>query len=285
MSSSSGSSKLLKTYNYCSPGVVITYGYSNVNHRQIAVSDIELSHLNHKRPSLQKHVVLAGAGNNDTRLKFNDRRSSDFATNLLESVHNSAIGRPIETIRNRCLFTQGETNEVVYALQTGRVKLSSILSDGKQVIVTICNPGDLVGEECLVGCTNRRTTATAMESGCCYVIYRVSMLKALHENPILLDHFIKHTLGSILRLQDDVTSDRSQPAKAPSARVLLHLAGSERANPEGLLPKISYEELAEMVGTTRPRVTQFLVKMKETGYIVSQGPMRVDRKRLCLLID
>jgi CRP/FNR family cyclic AMP-dependent transcriptional regulator len=261
------------------------YGYLNGSYKQVAASNIRTPQSAHNRVSVHKEVLAASAGRNDVRLQVDDRRGYEFAANLLEILHNSAIGRPIETTRDRCLFTQGERGETVYVLQTGRVKLSSISSSGKQVIVTICNPGDLVGEECLVGCTSRRTSATPMESGCCYVVHRVSMLNALHENPDLLDHFIKNILRRVLRLQGDLASDRLQPAKQRLARVLLHLAGSERVNPEGLLPKISHEELAEMVGTTRPRVTQFMVKMKETGYIVAEGPMRVDRKRLGLLLD
>jgi CRP/FNR family cyclic AMP-dependent transcriptional regulator len=213
-----------------------------------------------------------------------EARKIEFSVDLFGLLSNAAIGRLVQLPRKRCLFAQGDKADSLYVLQQGRVKVSSVLSNGKQAIVNICVSGDLTGEECMLGAKTRNTTAIVMESCSCLRIHRIPMLSALHSNPDLLDCFIRHLLRRNLRLQGDIASDRSQSAEHRLARVLLLLAGSERANPEGLLPKMSHEELAEMVGTTRPRITQFMVRMKETGHIRKQGNIRVDRKLLCVLL-
>lgn len=204
---------------------------------------------------------------------------------LFDCLSDAGIGRPIQ-VEARCrLFSQGEKAETLYVLQNGRVKLAALTGSGKQVIVDICRPGDLIGEESVIRPHTHRTTAMTMEPCSCLVVHGLSMLRALHDRPDLLDAFLMHVLRRSIRLQGDIASDRAHSADRRLARILLKLAGSQRRNPDGLLPKVSHEELAEMVGTTRPRITQFLAKMKETGYILNQRPLRVDRKGLEFLLN
>jgi CRP/FNR family cyclic AMP-dependent transcriptional regulator len=214
-----------------------------------------------------------------------ETRKIELSVDLFGLLSNAAIGRIVQLPRKRCLFVQGDKANFLYVVQQGRVKVSSVLSNGKQTIVNICASGDLTGEECMLGAKTRNTTAIVMESCSCLKIHRIPMLSALHSNPDLLDCFITYLLRRNVRLQGDIASDRWQSAEHRLARVLLLLAGSEGANPEGLLPKMSHEELAEMVGTTRSRITQFMVKMKAIGYIRKQGNIRVDRKLLCILLN
>jgi CRP-like cAMP-binding protein len=189
--------------------------------------------------------------------------------------------------RNDVVFTQGETSEDVLYIQSGGVKLSVISKTGKEAVVAMLGPGDFFGEGCLAGQPLRMGSATAITPSAILRIDKDKMVRLLRKQHAMSDRFLSHMLTRNIRIEEDLIDQLFNSAEKRLARTLLLLAryGGED-QPAKLVPKISQETLAEMIGTTRSRVNFFLNKFKKLGFIEYDGelPVKINSSLLSVVL-
>jgi CRP-like cAMP-binding protein len=187
--------------------------------------------------------------------------------------------------RAEAIYAQGDPARSAMYLQKGSVKLSVLSAAGKEAVVAILRPGDFFGEGCLAGQTRRMGTATAMLPSTVLMIEKREMFKVLHEEHALSDRFISFMLARNIRVEEDLVDPLFNSTEKRLARALLLLSryGNDD-QPQGLLPKMSQETLAEMVGTTRSRVNFFMNKFKNLGFIKYNGGVQVNISLLSMVL-
>jgi CRP/FNR family transcriptional regulator, cyclic AMP receptor protein len=187
--------------------------------------------------------------------------------------------------RKATIFAQGKSSKHVMYIQEGGVKLSVVNEVGKEAIVAILGPGDFFGEVCLSGRKVARATATALSPTTLLVIERDEMVRVLHTEHTFSDRFIKHMLSRNIRVEEDLIDQLFNSTEKRLARTLLLLASyGNKDEPETLLPKISQETLAEMIGTTRTRVNLFMNKFKKLGFIHTKGGLHINNSLLSVVL-
>ena len=200
---------------------------------------------------------------------------------------STKVGRIVKQAKKaEVLYSQGETARNVMYLKEGSVKLSVVNGTGKEAVVGILGPGDFFGEGCLAGQTVRMGTATAITAVTIHVIEKSEMLKVLHEQHALSDQFIAFMLGRNIRIEEDLIDQLFNSSEKRLARTLLLLAryGTED-KPHAALPRMSQETLAEMIGTTRPRVNFFMNKFKRLGFIAyNDGGLHINTSLLSVVL-
>ncbi len=170
-------------------------------------------------------------------------------------------------------------------LQEGGVKLSVVNETGKEAVVAILGPGDFFGEGCLAGQSVRMGTATAITSSTVLVIEKNEMFKVLHEQHELSDRFISFMLARNIRIEEDLIDQLFNSSEKRLARTLLLLARyGKEDKPHGVLPKVSQEMLAEMIGTTRSRVNFFMNKFRKLGFIRYNGKIEINTSLLSVVL-
>src|ERR1700683_3816106 len=180
--------------------------------------------------------------------------------------------KAVEYQRKATIFEQGNSSDHVMYIQEGGVKLSVVNAVGKEAIVAILGPGDFFGEVCLAGQKISLATATAITLTTVLVIQKAEMIRVLHTEHAFSDRFIKHMLSRNLRVEEDLIDQLFNSTEKRLARTLLLLARyGKKDQPDKLIPKISQETLAEMVGSTRSRVNLFMNKFKKLGFIHNNG--------------
>jgi CRP/FNR family transcriptional regulator, cyclic AMP receptor protein len=174
--------------------------------------------------------------------------------------------------KNQKIFGQGDVADTVYFIQKGKVKITVLSEHGKEAVVGIFAEGQFFGEACLEGAAIRTTTSQAMEGCVITAITKPAMFAALAREPAFSAFFIAHLLSRNSRIEDDLVDQLFNSSEKRLARVLLMLAhfGKEGV-PETVVPKISQETLAEMVGTTRSRVSFFMNRFRKLGFIDYAG--------------
>ena len=183
--------------------------------------------------------------------------------------------------KHQILFAQGDQANAVFYVQAGRVKLSIVSQQGKEAVVAILEPGNFFGEGCLAGQLVRMATATSLDHSRIVRIDKQAMIGVLHNEPAFSELFMAHLLTRTLRIQEDLIDQLFNSAEKRLARTLLLLATVEKdGQAEPVMPKISQETLAEMVGTTRSRVSFFMNRFKKLGVIEYTDGLRVHRARL-----
>jgi CRP-like cAMP-binding protein len=193
--------------------------------------------------------------------------------------------RVVRFARGARAFAQGSPATSVFYIQSGQVKLSVVSRSGKEAVVAILGPGDFFGEGCLAGQPRRMGTATAMQPTIVLRIGKDEMVRTLHEQPALSDRFIAHMLARNIRIEEDLVDQLFNSSEKRLARTLLLLARyGEEAAPLRVLPKLSQETLAEMVGTTRSRINFFMNKFRKLGFIEYNGGLKVNRALLSLVL-
>ena len=193
--------------------------------------------------------------------------------------------RIVRYARASVIFAQGGPASSVFYIQQGGVKLSVLSRRGREAIVAMLAPGDFFGEGCLAGQPLRIGTATALVPTTVLRIQKGAMMRSLHEQSALSDRFISHMLVRNIRIEEDLVDQLFNSSEKRLARTLLLLAryGDERT-PGRVLPKISQETLAEMVGTTRSRVNVFMNKFRKLGFIKYNGTLTVDSALLSVVL-
>jgi CRP/FNR family cyclic AMP-dependent transcriptional regulator len=194
-------------------------------------------------------------------------------------------GRVMMTFRKRqTIYVQGDVADALFVIQKGEVKLSAKSPTGKEAVLDILSDEDFVGKDSIAGQSSRTASATAMTDCRLLRIEKKSMILALAKQVKLANMFWAYVLARNIRYQQDLVDQRCNPSEKRLARILLLLAHFDgHGSPETQIPKISHETLAEMVGTTRSRVSFFMNRFKESGFIYYShkgGLMRVHRTLL-----
>ena len=187
------------------------------------------------------------------------------------------------------IYRQGDRADHVYYLRAGRVKLSVVSKSGREAVVAMLGPGEFFGEACLAGrVTMRVGSAMAAAKSSVVIVARQQMQRLLHDEHAMSDRFIAHMLTRNGRIEEDLIDQLFNSSEKRLARTLLLLAhyGSKDVVPGKLVPRLSQETLAEMVGTTRSRVNLFLNKFKKLGFIDYDGrnPISVNNSLLTVVL-
>ncbi|MGB2624065.1 MAG: Crp/Fnr family transcriptional regulator [Candidatus Acidiferrum sp.] len=183
------------------------------------------------------------------------------------------------------IYSQGDAAKSVMYLQSGGVKLSVVSESGKEAVVAILGPGDFFGEGCLAGHSIRIGTAKAVSPVTVLVIEKDEMLKVLHEQHELSDRFITFMLARNIRVEEDLIDQLFNSSEKRLARTLLLLARYGKEDlPHAVLPKVSQETLAEMIGTTRSRVNFFMNKFRKLGFIKYNGTLQINTSLLSVVL-
>jgi CRP-like cAMP-binding protein len=199
----------------------------------------------------------------------------------------SGIGRRIVKFKAKAiLFPQGHLADFVLYLHSGRAKLSVVSKEGKEATVTLVTAGDFIGEDALIAtATLRIASATAITPCVTMKIDRVEMLRALHSEHSFSDFFLKFVLSRSQRTQADLIDQLFNSSEKRLARTLLLLAEfGKPGEPHMLIPKISQQTLAEMIGTTRSRVSFFMNRFRKLGYIDYKQRILVNKSLLAVLL-
>jgi CRP-like cAMP-binding protein len=189
--------------------------------------------------------------------------------------------------RGDIIFTQGDPCDHVMYIQTGGVKLSVLSKLGREAVVAMLGPGDFFGEGCLAGQPLRMGSATAMTPSNILLVSKEKMIRLLHKQHAMSDRFISHMLSRNMRIEEDLIDQLFNSSEKRLARALLLLARyGKQDKPARIVPRISQETLAEMIGTTRSRVNFFLNKFKKLGFIEYDGelPLKVNSSLLSVVL-
>jgi CRP/FNR family cyclic AMP-dependent transcriptional regulator len=202
---------------------------------------------------------------------------------FLESV--GASRRVAKFQRNETVFSQGEAADSVMYLQRGGVKFTVVNESGKEAVVAIFGPGDFFGEGGMAGQTIRMGTATAIVPTTLLVIGKGEMIRALHAEHGLSDRFITHMLARNIRVEADLIDQLFNSTEKRLARALLLLARyGKQDQPQKMLPKVSQEMLAKLIGATRSRVNSFMNKFRKLGFIEYNGVIKVNKSLLSVVL-
>jgi CRP/FNR family transcriptional regulator, cyclic AMP receptor protein len=204
-----------------------------------------------------------------------------------EFLANTGFGRRIVHLgRGDSFFTQGSAADCVFYLQSGRVKLTVVSKSGKEATIALPSAGQFIGEESLPCPGGRRmSTATAISVCVALKIEREEMIRVLHEEHSFSDLFLTFLLARSMRTQADLVDQLFNSSEKRLARILLLMAEFGKSNePESLIPKITQETLAEMIGTTRSRVSFFMNRFRKLGFIEYKGRIRVHKSLLNVVL-
>ena len=187
--------------------------------------------------------------------------------------------------RNETIYAQGDAADSVMYVQQGGVKLSVVNGSGKEAVVAMFGPSDFFGEGCMADQTVRMGTAKATTPTTLLVIRKKELLRALHAEHELSDHFIRYMLAHNIRVEEDLIDQLFNSSEKRLARTLLLLARyGTQTQPVRLLPRVSQETLAEMIGTTRSRVDFFMNKFRKMGFIEYNGKIKVNKSLLTVVL-
>jgi CRP-like cAMP-binding protein len=175
-------------------------------------------------------------------------------------------------LRKQTILAQGDAADAVFYIQEGKVRLTVVSDSGKEATIGILSEGDFFGEGCLAGQALRMASAAAMTDCSLLRIEKKAMMEVLHREHALSDMFVGYLLGRNIRYEEDLVDQLFNSSEKRLARVLLLLAHFGKAGvPETVIPKISQETLAEMVGTTRSRVSFFMNRFRKLGFVDYDG--------------
>ncbi len=200
---------------------------------------------------------------------------------------SAGLGRRIVRLTpKQTFFTQGEPADSVFYLQKGRAKITVVSQAGKEATITLLSAGEFVGEGSLAAIPGLRlSTATALTGCIALKITREEMIRIMHEEPDFSDLFMKFLLARSMRIQADLVDQLFNSSEKRLARILLLMAEfGQPGSPETAIPKISQETLAEMVGTTRSRVSFFMNRFRKLGFIEYDGRIRVHKSLLNVVL-
>ena len=187
--------------------------------------------------------------------------------------------------KKAAIFSQGDAAKNVFYIQKGAVKLSVVNETGKEAVVAILGPGDFFGEGCLAAQPIRIGSATAVAPTTVLVIEKKEMIRILHAEHAFSDRFISYMLSRNMRVEEDLIDQLFNSTEKRLARTLLLLASyGKPGQPHKMLPKISQETLAEMIGTTRSRVNVFMNKFRKLGFIDYKGTIRINHSLLNVVL-
>jgi cAMP-binding proteins - catabolite gene activator and regulatory subunit of cAMP-dependent protein kinases len=191
----------------------------------------------------------------------------------------------LEFQKNQHVFQQGDVADTVFYIQKGRVKLTVLSEQGKEAVVAILEPGQFFGEGCMNGHRLRISTTTAMENCVITAITKSAMVVAIHDQPKFSELFMTFLLTRNSRIEEDLIDQLFNSSERRLARLLLLLANfGKEGSPQPISPNISQATLAEMIGTTRSRVSHFMNKFRKLGLISYNGHIEVHSSLLSAVL-
>jgi CRP-like cAMP-binding protein len=195
-------------------------------------------------------------------------------------------GRTISTYRkDETVFAQGDAADSVFYIQKGKVKVTVLSEQGKEAVVAMLGPDEFCGEGCLAGQPRRMATATAMTDCEIMRLEKRAIIRALQDEPAFSEFFVEHLLARTIRIEADLVDQLFNSSEKRLARALLLLANfGKEGRPEPIIAKVSQETLAEMIGTTRSRVSFFMNKFRKLGFINYNGHMEVHSSLLNVVL-
>jgi CRP/FNR family cyclic AMP-dependent transcriptional regulator len=195
-------------------------------------------------------------------------------------------GRTISNYqKDQTVFSQGEAADAVFYIQQGKIKITVVSEQGKEAVVAILGKGDFFGEGCLVGQSLRMATVTAMMECEVMRLEKAAIIRVLHAEPAFSEMFMSHLLTRNIRVEADLVDQLFNSSEKRLARALLLLANfGKEGKPEPVVAKISQETLAEMIGTTRSRVSSFMNKFRQLGFIDYNGKLEVHSSLLNVVL-
>jgi len=199
----------------------------------------------------------------------------------------AGLGRRIVRLNPKeTFFSQGDSADCVFYIQSGRARLTVISKEGKEATIALLTVGDFVGEDSMAGMPGlRMATATAITPCSALKIERAEMIRVMHEEHAFSDLFLKFLLERSMRTQADLVDQLFNSSEKRLARILLLMADfGKPGEPESMIPKISQETLAEMIGTTRSRVSFFMNRFRKLGFIDYNGGIKVHKSLLNVVL-
>jgi CRP/FNR family transcriptional regulator, cyclic AMP receptor protein len=196
------------------------------------------------------------------------------------------VGRTISKYRkNQIVFSQGDPADFVFYIRDGKVKVTVISEQGKEAVVAVLGSDEFCGEGCLTGQLRRVATATAMTECEIMRLEKEAIVRVLHDEPAFSEMFISHLLARTLRVEADLVDQLFNSSEKRLARALLLLANfGKEGRPETIIAKVSQATLAEMIGTTRSRVSHFMNKFRDLGFIKYNGTLEVHSSLLSVVL-
>ena len=195
-------------------------------------------------------------------------------------------GRTISDYRNnQIVYSQGDPADSVFYIQKGKVKITVLSELGKEAVIAVLGTGNFFGEGCLAGQALRLASVTALTDCVIVRMEKANITRVIHEEPAFAELFISHLLARNIRVEEDLVDQLFNSSEKRLARTLLLLANfGKEGDPEPVLAKISQETLAEMIGTTRSRVSVFMNKFRKLGLIDYNGHIEIHRSLLNVVL-
>ncbi len=220
-----------------------------------------------------------------TALKSNEASAPGFDPAIF--LETAANGRAATTHKMKdVLFSQGDVADSVFYIQKGKVKVTVLSRHGKEAVLAILGADEFIGEGCLNGQPKRLTTATAMTDCEVMRIDKQEIMRVLEDEPAFSAMFISHILARNARVEEDLADQLFNSTEKRLARLLLLLANfGKEGRPEPIVAKINQETLAEMIGTTRSRVSHFMNKFRHLGFIEYNGHLEVHSSLLSVVLN
>jgi CRP-like cAMP-binding protein len=220
------------------------------------------------------------------RVQSKRRARKRLAFDVKSFLDTAGVSREIKEFHKaERLFSQGALATTVIYIQKGGIKLSVVNKAGKEAVLAILGAGDFFGEECLAGQSVRMMTATAATHVTALCIQKEETSRLLHGEHGLADRFISHMLTKNIRVEEDLIDQLFNSSEKRLARTLLLLARyGKQGGLRGVIPKVSQETLAEMIGTTRSRVNYFMNKFRKMGFIKYNGGLEINSSLLSLVL-
>jgi CRP/FNR family transcriptional regulator, cyclic AMP receptor protein len=186
---------------------------------------------------------------------------------------------------NQNIFSQGDLADSVFYIRHGKVKVTVMSEQGKEAVIAILGPDEFCGEGCLAGQSRRIATATAMADCEIMRMEKAAIIRLLHDEPAFSEIFVSHLLARTIRIEEDLVDQLFNSSEKRLARALLLLANfGKEGRPEPIVPNVSQEMLAEMIGTTRSRVNFFMNKFRQLGFVEYNGTLKVHSSLLSVVL-
>ena len=223
--------------------------------------------LNRRFPSPQKKRIIGGAEGHvmatKRKLPFDPK---SFLAKIGDGRSNASHRK------GQIVYSQGDPADAVFYILSGKVKKTVVSEQGKEALVAFLATGDFFGEACLAGQAQRVATVTAIADSTIARLQKTAIVRVIHQEPAFSEMFIAHLLGRSIRVEADLVDQLFNSSEKRLARMLLLLANfGKESKPEPIIAKISQETLAEMIGTTRSRVSFFMNKFRKLGFIAYNG--------------
>jgi CRP-like cAMP-binding protein len=222
-------------------------------------------------------------GNTEPETRFGESRVSFEPAAFLAKA---GAGKTIASYRKgETVFAQADAADAIYYIQKGKVKLTVVSYNGKEAVVALLGPGDFFGEGCLAGQQVRISTAAAMSECSIVRLEKTAAIRVLHEDRSFSELFLKYLLSRNIRIEEDLVDQLFNFSEKRLARVLLLMANfGKEGKPETVVPNVSQETLAEIVGTTRSRISFFMNRFRRLGFIEYNGELEVHSSLLNVVL-